>query len=203
MDAERFDFMTTALAGHATSRRALLSGLLGGAVALFASAGVSEGKRKRGKCKRNTTRCNGKCVNTNTDEKHCGACGNRCASGEQCLNGRCFSDDTCPFAQEACPNYRNCGIEDSDCFCGTTTGGTSVCFQDEPFCEEPRPCQSNNDCEQGRVCVDTSLCCADFQLPDVPRTCVLPCENPTTVSAKSGKSARNGGVSQGPGRAGS
>src|ERR687896_644704 len=82
---------------------------LTGAAGLLAGTGTDAGKRKRRRCKQDQTRCQGKCVNTNTDEQHCGGCGNRCASGEQCLNGRCYSDDTCPVAQEACPNFRNCG----------------------------------------------------------------------------------------------
>lgn len=202
MDAGRFDCITTMMAtDKATSRRAMVRGLLVGGLGIVAGERAAAATRKR--CKKDQTGCQGKCVNTNTDSKNCGRCGNRCANGEQCLNGRCFSDDTCPVAQEACPNFRRCGIEDRDCFCGTTTGGASICFQDENFCESPRPCQNNQDCDGGRVCIDSSLCCAARNLPEVPRTCVLPCENPSETSAKSGKSARKSGSgSQGPGSAG-
>jgi hypothetical protein len=197
MDAGRFDQITTAVAST-TSRRAVLGGLLGGVAGLLAREEAPAKKRKR--CKKEQTRCSGKCVNTNTDENHCGACGTSCPRGERCLNGRCYSDDVCPAQHQACPNFKRCGIEDSDCFCGTSTGGETVCFQDENFCEEPRPCQNTSDCENGRVCVETSACCEDFDLPDQPRTCLLPCENLTEERAKSGKSAnRSNGGHEGPG----
>lgn len=187
MDAERFDRFAAGIgSGAAASRRAALGGVLGGVMGMLAHGEAPARRRKRRKrrtCKSNQTRCQKTCVNTNTDEQHCGGCGNRCASGERCLHGSCFSDDTCPFAQEACPNFRRCGVEDSDCFCGTTTGGESVCFQDEDFCESPRPCQSNSDCEGGRVCVDTSLCCEVRDEPAQPRTCLLPCESPSASAA--------------------
>jgi len=205
MNATHFDEIATELAKtRVITRRATLGGMLGGVLGMLAREGTSAGKRKskRKACKKSQTRCKKACVNLNTDSQNCGSCGNQCASGEQCLNGRCFSDDTCPFAQEACPNFRRCGIEDSDCFCGTTTGGANVCFQDEDFCELPRPCQSNNDCDEGRVCVDTSLCCEDRDLPEVPRTCLLPCENLSTASQLSAENARKKGKSgdSGPGR---
>jgi hypothetical protein len=187
--------------GNTTSRRAVVGGLFANAVALFAAERVSAKKHTK-RCKKSQTRCQGKCVNTSTDARNCGVCGAHCADGEQCLNGRCFSDDICLAQQKACPNFVRCGIEDSDCFCGTTTGGKTVCFQDENFCDSPRPCQNNADCEDGRVCIDSTDCCADRQLPEVPRTCVLPCENLSEASAQSRKSGRNAKRgNQGPGGA--
>lgn len=198
MDAERFDRMATEMAGGA-SRRALVGGMLAGAAALIAGAGPGTAKRKRRRCKGNKTRCQDTCVNTDTDRRNCGKCGNACDNGEQCLNGRCYSADICPPDHQACPNFIRCSVEDSDCFCGTTTGGETICFQDEAFCEEPRPCVSTNDCDGGRVCVDTRFCCEDRDLPDVPRTCLLPCENrPQEIAAKAGKARASTG---GPGEA--
>ena len=201
MDARQFDRITATMSGL-TSRRAALGGLFASGILLLAGAdgeakrksksrGRGKGKSKR--CSANKERCGGECVNTNTSNKHCGECDNRCASGETCLHGSCYSDDICLAGQQACPNFVRCGAPDSDCFCGTTTGGETVCFQDEAFCEEPRPCQNSSDCSDGRVCVDSRDCCEDFDLPDVPRTCVLPCAN----LEESDELARSGG--RGPG----
>jgi hypothetical protein len=200
VDNEHFDRLTTSLVGGITGRRALLRAVAGGAVALLAHEETSARGRKR--CKTGQTRCQKTCVNTDTNSKHCGGCGIRCAKGERCLNGRCYSDDICPAHSEACPNFRRCGIEDSDCFCGSTTGGTTICFQDEDFCESPRPCQNNNDCKDGRVCIDSHACCPARNLPDVPRTCVLPCAHLTEANAPKGGNVRaSQGGADGPGGA--
>lgn len=191
MDAGQFDQLAATLgASGAVSRRAVVAGVLVGALGILAGVESSARKRKKkgkGKgnderCSENQTRCNGKCVNTNTDANHCGSCGHQCASGEECLNGACFSQDICPAEFEACPDFKRCSIDDSDCFCGTTTGGQTVCFQDEDFCETPVPCVTTADCAGGRVCLDSIGCCEARDLPAVNRTCVLPCKNLAAAS---------------------
>ena len=184
MDTQNFDHLTVEIAqGHGRSRRAIVGGFLASGLGLLvggtASAGKKRGKKsgKKSRCKNDQTRCSGDCVNTNTSNKHCGACGVKCASGEQCLHGRCYSPDICPAGFQACPDFQRCSVDDSDCFCGSTTGGQTVCFQDEDFCESPRPCVTTNDCDEGRVCLDSIGCCEARDLPAVNRTCVLPCEN--------------------------
>ncbi len=200
MDTARFDQMMTSLARTA-SRRTALGGLLAGAIGLLAREDVPARKKRRTRrCKSGKVRCGKSCVNTNTSASHCGRCNSACASGEQCLNGRCFSEDTCPILQEACPNFRRCGIEDSDCFCGGTTGGESICFQDEDFCESPRPCNSTADCAEGRVCLDSSLCCTVRDMPEVPRTCVLPCANRSASSTARLNARQHDSGLGGPGR---
>lgn len=206
MNAKCFDEIATGMAhSGTTTRRAMLGVMLGGVFGLVAREGTSAAKQKskhRSKsnhkqCKQGQSRCQQACVNLDTDSQNCGSCGHHCTSSEQCLHGRCFSDDICPAQQKACPNFIACGVDDSDCFCGTTTGGQTVCFQDEDFCETPRPCQSTSDCEVGRVCIDSSDCCAARNLPDVPRTCLLPCEHLATASQLSGKSAHGRSKSRG------
>lgn len=39
-----------------------------------------------------TTCCSGRCVNILYDEQHCGACGNACVPGEQCVDGTCVEE---------------------------------------------------------------------------------------------------------------
>jgi len=42
--------------------------------------------------------CQGQCVDTATDDGHCGACDNRCPEGAPCVEGEC----RCPEGQDAC-----------------------------------------------------------------------------------------------------
>jgi hypothetical protein len=40
--------------------------------------------------------CDGACTDTRADPSHCGACGNRCAAGQACLDGQCaLSTEAC------------------------------------------------------------------------------------------------------------
>ncbi|MFT4040602.1 MAG: hypothetical protein QM692_20650 [Thermomicrobiales bacterium] len=206
MESQTFDALTVELASErGPSRRAVLGGLLAGGIGLLAALPAAAGKKRRhqtgkkrnkgkgkgnrprknqqqARCSGEQTRCDKACVNTNTDSNHCGACGIVCASGEQCIHGRCFSPDICPAGFQSCPDFQRCSVDDSDCFCGTTTGGQTVCFQDEDFCEAPRPCVTTSDCEQGRVCLDSTSCCEARNMPAVNRTCVLPCANQPQVN---------------------
>lgn len=186
VDTQSFDQLTVGIArGDSRSRRAILGGLVASGLGLL--TGVAVDARKKGKkgkksgkknvrCKAQA-KCKGKCTNTDSDNKNCGACGVQCASGEQCLHGRCYSPDICPSGFQACPDFQRCSVEDSDCFCGSTTGGQTVCFQDEDFCDTPRPCVTTSDCDEGRVCLDSIGCCEARDMPAVNRTCVLPCAN--------------------------
>ena len=58
--------------------------------------------RRKHRCKGGTTRCNGACVDTNTDPNNCGGCGDECDPGEVCRQGECAcdvceDDSECPF----------------------------------------------------------------------------------------------------------
>jgi hypothetical protein len=47
-------------------------------------------KKDTCKCKSGRTECGGKCYKLDKDEKHCGACNNRCTGPELCLSGVCI-----------------------------------------------------------------------------------------------------------------
>ena len=49
------------------------------------------------------TKCNGKCVNLQTDPSNCGICGNACDGGSPCVNGTCPL--SCPLT---CPEGSVC-----------------------------------------------------------------------------------------------
>jgi hypothetical protein len=135
----RFDDLARGLASGALSRRRALR-LLGGALvgSLMASfpgvAGATERNRDNDERCRNRlkTRCNGKCVNRRTNEKHCGSCGNRCRSNQTCCNGKCVNLQA---------NERHCGR----CFKRCQENETCV----KGRCRRPEgQCRTANDCPQ-------------------------------------------------------
>ena len=42
-------------------------------------------------CSSGQTRCDGSCIDTQSNLQHCGACGNVCNAGEPCSEGKCLS----------------------------------------------------------------------------------------------------------------
>jgi hypothetical protein len=42
-------------------------------------------------CSSGQTRCDGSCIDTQSNSQHCGACGNVCNTGEPCSEGKCLS----------------------------------------------------------------------------------------------------------------
>ncbi len=46
-------------------------------------------------CQAGTAACASGCINPQTDNAHCGACGNACPAGQQCAGGRCNSATSC------------------------------------------------------------------------------------------------------------
>ncbi|MEZ4405886.1 MAG: hypothetical protein R3A52_05370 [Polyangiales bacterium] len=51
-------------------------------------------------CPAGQTRCGDRCVDTQTESDHCGACGNACPAGQSCRSGACRV--VCPSPQVAC-----------------------------------------------------------------------------------------------------
>ena len=76
--------------------------------------------------------CTGACVNTQTDNSNCGACGTACAGGQSCAAGAC----ACPMGQIFCggrcvnplTDNANCGACGTACSGGQScTNGTCAC----------------------------------------------------------------------------
>lgn len=71
-------------------------------------------------------RCDGTCVNTRAEARHCGACGNACVEGANCVDGSC----QCPSGRVACSDAcvdlkvdaENCGQ------CGAACPFGSACL---------------------------------------------------------------------------
>ncbi len=173
MDHQRFDELTRSLATGASRRttlKLLAGSALGGVLGLLGLEEAAAACRLAGqrcdaahscckggkcaadghcKCKQSAGffACDGpgtRCVNINTSENHCGACGNACGENEICLDGDCT-----PMCEDGLQN----GLEtDIDC------GG--------PLC---LPCANGQRCTENADCT-SDLCEADGTCQD-PHTC--------------------------------
>ena len=84
-------------------------------------------------CTSGKTECTGTCVDLQTDDANCGACGTACTGGKTCQSGSC----TCPSGKEDC-------------------SGTCVDTQ-----TDPANCGTcANTCSEGQVCAE-GICSAD------------------------------------------
>jgi Stigma-specific protein, Stig1 len=98
------------------------------------------------------TNCRGECVDLKTDVRNCGACGNACAVGTACDNGRCTNpcrdclpNETCCGLLGICADLntdpRNCGACGNVCPAGATcVAGPGRCVSCPPglmLCSNP------------------------------------------------------------------
>jgi hypothetical protein len=75
-------------------------------------------------CPADRLKCDNVCVDSRTDNKNCGRCGNACPSGQYCLNGNCAK--TCSAGQTSCPDGcfnlqtdpNHCGMCTNNCPAG-------------------------------------------------------------------------------------
>lgn len=173
MDADRFDGLVRSF-GQARSRRQTLRGLVGAAAAGALALGGQEADAATriggSSCTRGRQCKTGKCIGT-PGHKTC-SCSKTyptCTSGGTCLHGGCFRSESCATG---CGNGVSCGAGVSSCYCSETVGGVPVCYSNENFCTEGRPCQANGDCPVGQACVNVS--CVGCS-PPVPAVCLAPC----------------------------
>jgi hypothetical protein len=82
------------------------------------------GNCSRGSCGNNTTNCNNACVDTDTDERHCGRCNGECAGDQLCVRGTCqryYVPANCRSCPCDCPSSRSC--------CLLTTIQSLICIE--------------------------------------------------------------------------
>jgi hypothetical protein len=126
----------------------------------------------------------GRCVNLQTNERHCGSCFNRCAEGEQCVNGVCsggepICDPPCTQGRECvegAPGFTFCQPICPSCACSCfdlPDGSGGACVA----CNGGCPFAPNNDCSRcetdfpGTICVlkpastTDHLCCQPASPP--------------------------------------
>ncbi|MCC6811659.1 MAG: carboxypeptidase regulatory-like domain-containing protein [Deltaproteobacteria bacterium] len=89
-------------------------------------------------CEQGFDSCGGACVDTSTDDKHCGGCGKKCTATEVCEAGACAA---LPFNcnTDGCPDNSYCDTGSNQCFSG---------------------CLASDDCGGGKVCNTAAKTCA-------------------------------------------
>jgi hypothetical protein len=152
-----------------------------------------------GSCGPGGTCCEDRCVNTETDEKHCGACGQSCGLGAVCIDGGCRctyssggyeSSMDCRSwgaccrgpspAQEHCVNpalgemispdpYQIYHCGDCNQACAAPGGGH---YLDTPTCTEEGRCRVAT---HPGLCTDSPDTCPEVPLG--PQNVVLTCED--------------------------
>lgn len=185
MEGRRFDRWTRTLAAN-RSRRGLLRGLVGTAVASVFAAGVEEAEAAGG-CQR----CRKGTCTPRTDGTLCGNCG-VCASGVCVANasrcGSCKSCNATTFHCDSRPDDTACGD------CGTCHGGR--CRANKDKCAHCASCKADGGnytcksrcthgdrcCEDGR-CVAANECCTDKDCPECAKCAGGTC---TADSARQG-----------------
>lgn len=163
MEDARFDRLARVLSGS-RNRRSALSALLAGALVApvpgAALAGKRQGERdvngetwRKKPCPSGLTKCKirkGKkkkklrCIDTQRDAAHCGACGHACAAGQPCLNGVCGCQGP---ACSGCCTGTTCEPGTTVQHCGVGGGACQTCPGNE--CNEPA-------CDDG-ACTTTPL----------------------------------------------
>ncbi len=108
--------------------------------------------------------CRGACVDYQTDESHCGACGNACAAGQICCGGACVgsdashcgqSCDTCTAGSELCCAGSCVAVDNTNCnACGVTCGTGQCCGAGCVDLQTDR----NNCGTCGEVCPASQVC---------------------------------------------
>ena len=116
-----------------------------------ADAGTMDAADVAPSCGAGQVLCNGACVNTQTDNANCGACGRACAAGEVCSLGACGT---------------TCAASLATCSSGAGDGGARADGGAATFCADLRNDRLNcgacgTECPAGSICVD--------------RTCTLTC----------------------------
>ena len=104
-------------------------------------------------CPEGQRRCNDRCVNLKTNERHCGRCFNRCAEGEECVSGACTP--TCGSNGATCTDGTQCCSGN----CVNAPTGTCACKPYSSACNNNSECCSGY-CNQFGICDQNVVECA-------------------------------------------
>jgi Stigma-specific protein, Stig1 len=128
-----FDELARGLADGSVTRAKAIR-LMGGALVGAALASVPGVAWANDRCSEGQTRCGDRCVNLQTNERHCGSCRNRCASTQTCCGGRCVN---LKRSERHCGSCSNRCAEGQECVEGVCSGGEPICT---PSCPEGEVC---------------------------------------------------------------
>jgi hypothetical protein len=171
MDGSSFDALARSLTGAAHTRRQVLTGLAGSALATLAEAlGFAEAGATHVGCLHVGERC--------TDPSQC--CSSQCKRkrGTNKRFCRAHHVERCTAAKDVCLTGEfGCG--DGSCFCWRTTGGANFCggnVSTDRVCME---CTADAECAEaletpGAACIDLSGGCSDC--PGSTTLCAKPCK---------------------------
>ena len=98
-------------------------------------------------CRAGETCCDGDCADLRADADDCGRCGRRCGGGETCVAGVCTTADGCPVGADTCGagGRVDCG-EVPGCVCSPTTEGTTICSYTFTTFSACGECETSADC---------------------------------------------------------
>jgi hypothetical protein len=131
-----FDELARGLANGTLSRGKAIR-LMGSALLGAALASVPGVAWANDRCSQGQTRCGDRCVNLQTNERHCGSCRNRCGPNQTCCKGRCVNLQK---NENHCGSCSNRCDEGQECVEGMCSGG-------EPICNPP--CPAGEKCTEG------------------------------------------------------
>src|SRR5215216_33251 len=104
------------------------------------------------RCPEGQTRCGDRCVNLQTNERHCGSCFHRCAEGEECVSGEC-KPSCIPNGE---PSTEATALQ---CCSGTCSGGKcAACPFGQELCNGS--CVSNS-CPEDQVFLACRCACVN------------------------------------------
>jgi hypothetical protein len=113
-------------------------------------------------CEAPSVACDEACVDTSSDEEHCGGCGNSCtnqSAGFECLDGQCG----CTSLEQCGSDNAQRGCEAGRCSCdGEMCAPGEVCgrINNQFACE----CNDNQTCDAGETCCESPQGCFNLEL---------------------------------------
>jgi hypothetical protein len=155
-----FDDLAKGLASGTLSRGKVLR-WMGGALVGAALASVPGVAWANDRCPEGQTRCGDRCVNLQTNERHCGSCANRCRSTQTCCKGRCVNlqgnERHCGSCFNRCPEGSECvgGVcqAGGGCPSGTTLCGGNCVSTDCPSSGQTlNPSTCKCECSANQFC---------------------------------------------------
>jgi hypothetical protein len=111
--------------------------------------------------------CKGSCTDLAGDVRNCGSCGNACAQGQTCTNGKCQSSSPNPeCAGKGCGSLNLMCNNNPYCVCTTIFGGTGgMCMSAAVLCSALSTCPTGSECNAGELCLINTCCGANVCVP--------------------------------------